>query len=65
MRGLIEQLSENHREMLTLRHAEGLSTNEVADILVIDPNTARQRYGRAIRRLHQLLTDNDISMDET
>lgn len=65
VRGLIEQLSEKYREVLSLRHVEGLSNNEVADILDIDPNTARQRYGRALRRLHQLLAENDISIDGT
>ena len=63
VRGLIEQMSEKYREVLTLRHAEGLSNNKVADILEIVPNTARQRYGRALRRLHQLLAENNISMD--
>ena len=63
VRGLIEQLSEKYREVLSLRHVEGLSNNEIADILDIDPNTVRQRYGRALRRLHQLLTDNQISVD--
>ena len=62
VRGLIEQMSQNDREVLTLRHAEGLSNNEVADILEIDPNTARQRYGRALRRRHQMLTENDMSL---
>ena len=63
VRGFIEQLSENDREVLSLRHVEGLSNNEVADILEIDPNTARQRYGRALRRLHQRLAENDMSID--
>jgi RNA polymerase sigma-70 factor (ECF subfamily) len=63
VRGFIEQLSENDREVLTLRHVEGLSNNEVADILKIDPNTSRQRYGRALRRLHQRLAENDIGID--
>lgn len=63
IRGLIEQMSQNHREVLTLRHVEGMSNNEIADILEISPNTARQRYGRALRRFHQLLEENEISMD--
>lgn len=63
--GLIEQLRETDREVLSLRHAEGLSNTEVADLLEIDPNTARQRYGRALRRLHQLLADSDISIGDT
>ena len=63
VRGLIEQLSENDREVLSLRHVEGLSNTEVADLLDIDPNTARQRYGRALRRFHRLLAESDISVD--
>ncbi len=63
VRGFIEQLSDKDREVLSLRHVDGLSNNEVADILEIDPNTARQRYGRALRRLHQRLAENDMSID--
>jgi RNA polymerase sigma-70 factor (ECF subfamily) len=62
---LIEQLGEKHREMLVLRHAEELSNLEVADLLDIDPNTARQRYGRAVRQLHQLFAENGFGMDGT
>lgn len=60
----IDQLGKNDREVLSLRHAEGLSNNEVADLLEIDPNTARQRYGRAVRRLHQQLAENGITLSE-
>jgi RNA polymerase sigma-70 factor (ECF subfamily) len=60
---LIDQLGENDREVLSLRHAEGLSNNELADLLEIDPNTARQRYGRALRRLHQRLAEQGITLD--
>ena len=62
---LIEQLGEKHREVLVLRHAEELSNTEVADLLDIDPNTARQRYGRAVRQLHQLFAENGIGVDGT
>ena len=61
--GLIEQLSDIHREVLMLRHAEELNNAEVADALRIDPNTARQRYGRALLKLHQLFADNGIGAD--
>ena len=61
--GLIDQLGEKHREMLVLRHAEELSNTEVADLLDIDPNTARQRYGRALRQLHQLFAEHGIGID--
>jgi RNA polymerase sigma-70 factor (ECF subfamily) len=63
--GLIAQLGEKHREVLVLRHAEELSNTEVADLLNIDPNTARQRYGRAVRKLHQIFAENGIGLDGT
>jgi RNA polymerase sigma-70 factor (ECF subfamily) len=61
--GLIEQLSEIYREILVLRHAEELTNAEVADLLDIDPNTARQRYGRALLKLHRLFAENGIGVD--
>ena len=51
VRDLIESLNENDREMLTLRHAEGLTNGEISEALNLDPQTARKRYGRALRRL--------------
>jgi RNA polymerase sigma-70 factor (ECF subfamily) len=51
VRDLIDGLNEMDREMLTLRHAEGLTNNEIAEALHIEPMTARKRYGRALRRL--------------
>ena len=39
VRELIDSLSANDREILTLRHAEGLTNTEVAQLLTIDPNT--------------------------
>jgi RNA polymerase sigma-70 factor (ECF subfamily) len=50
-------LAEADREVLFMRHYEGLSYQEVACILDIDPAAARKRYGRALLRLHQLLAD--------
>ncbi len=62
---LIEQLGENDRKILSLRHAECLSNVEVADLLGIAPGTARKRHGRALLRIHRLLVENNISMDGT
>ena len=68
VRDLIDSLSENDREMLTLRHAEGLTNREIAEALQIDPMTARKRYGRALRRLVEKATaaglDGDLSWNE-
>jgi RNA polymerase sigma-70 factor (ECF subfamily) len=61
---LIEQLGDNDREILSLRHAEGLTNVEVADLLGIEPDAARKRHGRALLRAHRLLAENNISMDE-
>ena len=60
---LINQLGEYDREILTMRHAEGLSNAEVADLLEIEPNTSRRRYGRALLRLHRLVEDSGLTMD--
>jgi len=39
------------REILIMRHAEGLSNAETAEVLRLDPKTASKRYGRALQRL--------------
>jgi RNA polymerase sigma factor (sigma-70 family) len=62
IRNVIDGLREKDREILTLRHAEGLSNAEVADLLKINPNSARQRYGRALRRLHEQLVAQGIGI---
>jgi RNA polymerase sigma-70 factor (ECF subfamily) len=51
----IAQLSEVDREILLMRNLEGLSNQETAQVLQIDPAAASQRYGRALLRLRQLL----------
>ena len=63
VREVIDGLPELDREILTLRHAEGLSNAEAADLLEMNLNSARQRYGRALRRLHQHLAANGITLD--
>jgi RNA polymerase sigma-70 factor (ECF subfamily) len=43
------------QEILLLRNLEGLSNQEVAQLLDIEPATASQRYGRALLRLRNVL----------
>jgi RNA polymerase sigma-70 factor, ECF subfamily len=43
------------REILALRHFEQLSNGEVATLLEIDKSAASKRYGRALRRLKEVL----------
>jgi RNA polymerase sigma-70 factor, ECF subfamily len=57
VRQAVAQLSDNDQEVLLLRAFEGLSNEETACILEIDPVTASKRHGRALLRLHRLLAD--------
>lgn len=61
--GLIERMSSRDREVLSMRHVEGLSNKEVADVLQVDQNTCRQRYGRALRRLHQMILRDGVELE--
>jgi RNA polymerase sigma-70 factor (ECF subfamily) len=45
------------REVLTLRHWEQLSNSEVAQVLDLTESAASQRYGRAVWRLKEILTE--------
>jgi RNA polymerase sigma-70 factor (ECF subfamily) len=51
----VAQLSDLDREIVLLRNFEGLSNQEAATVLDIEPATASQRYGRALLRLRRLL----------
>ncbi|TWU23333.1 RNA polymerase sigma factor CnrH [Novipirellula galeiformis] len=51
----IEQLGEQDREMILMRHYEHLSNLEIAEVLGVNPPAASMRYLRAIRRLRELL----------
>lgn len=52
------------REILTLRHFEELTNNEVALVLEIQKSTASNRYIRALKRLKQILKDMPEFNDE-
>ena len=43
-----------------MRNFEGLSNQEVAYLLGLDPATASKRHGRALLRLRQLLLDEGV-----
>jgi RNA polymerase sigma-70 factor (ECF subfamily) len=63
VRAAMTQLSEGDREILLMRNLEGLSNQEVAQVLQVDPPTASQRYGRALLRLRQCLADRGLLED--
>jgi RNA polymerase sigma-70 factor (ECF subfamily) len=54
-------LSDTDREVLVMRTFEGLSYDEVACVLDIDSAAARKRHGRALLRLHNVLTDGGLT----
>jgi len=55
----VEQLADVDREVVLLRTFEGLSNQEVAQVLEIEPDAASKRYGRALLRLRQALARLD------
>jgi RNA polymerase sigma-70 factor (ECF subfamily) len=57
---VVAGLSAGDREILLLRHAEGLPFEEIACLLDIEPATARKRFGRALIRLQQALSDHGL-----
>ena len=63
VRMAMEQLSETDREVLLLRHAEGLSNAEVAEVMEVDSKVASARYGRAVLRLSAELRKQGIRRD--
>jgi RNA polymerase sigma-70 factor (ECF subfamily) len=55
----IEQLDEQDREVVLMRHFEQLSNTEVATALDLAPAAASMRYLRAMRRLRAILGASD------
>jgi RNA polymerase sigma-70 factor (ECF subfamily) len=55
LRQAIAQLPQTDREVILMRHFEGLSNPEVGCILGMDPATVSKRHGRAMLRLHRIL----------
>jgi RNA polymerase sigma-70 factor (ECF subfamily) len=55
LEGAIDALPASFREVFVLRHVEGLSTEETAHVLSIEPETVKTRLHRARTRLQQAL----------
>jgi RNA polymerase sigma-70 factor (ECF subfamily) len=60
VRHAVAQLAETDREVLVLRKLEGLSNQETAQLLDIDPATASRRFGRAVLRLRDILLQTGL-----
>jgi len=57
VRQAIARLPEADQEILLLINFEGLSSTEAAQVLAVEPATARKRYGRALVKLQKLLRE--------
>ena len=55
IRKAMEELPVDSREILTLRHQEGLSYKEIADVAQILPGTVMSRLARARAKLSEYL----------
>ena len=58
----LQQLTDQDRELLVMRHAEGLSNAEVAELLDVESKTASKRYGRALQKLAEQLSKIGFSV---
>ena len=56
----LDQLSIDHRTILTLRYFNDLSYQEIADTLEVKLGTVMSRLSRAKVRLHELLGEEDL-----
>jgi RNA polymerase sigma-70 factor (ECF subfamily) len=61
VRDAVARLPDADREILLMRDFEGLSNQEVAYLLGLDPATASKRHGRALLRLRQILLDGGVA----
>lgn len=61
----LNDLSEDDRELIMMRHFEHLGNSEVAEALGLSAPAAGMRYLRAIRRLRQALGSEDDSMSRS
>lgn len=55
VRNAISGLKDTDREIILMRHFDGLTNNQVAESLGLTPSTSTMRHGRALARLKSLL----------
>lgn len=57
---VIQQLADQDREIILMRHYEHLTNLEIAEVLNLNPPAASMRYLRALRRLRELLAEQNV-----
>lgn len=62
--GAMDQLTGEHKEILSLRYYSDLSYNEIADVLGIKLGTVMSRLSRAKGRLVEVLDELGVVLDE-
>jgi RNA polymerase sigma-70 factor (ECF subfamily) len=63
LRKELEQLGHADREILTLRYALDYDTNEIAEVLEINPTAVHMRLSRARQRLAERLTAKGVEVN--
>lgn len=53
----LEQLSDEHRQVLVMREINGLSYQEIADVLDLEAGTVKSRIARARNSLRKILLE--------
>ena len=61
VRQVLARLAVHDREIISLRSLEGLTNAECACLLGIDPEAAKKRYVRSLRRLRAALRDEGLA----
>ena len=61
LRQAVAQLPDADREVILMRHFEGLSNPEVGCLLGLEPATVSKRHGRAMLRLHKILFEGGLT----
>jgi RNA polymerase sigma-70 factor (ECF subfamily) len=65
LRQALAQLPELDTEVLLMRNLEGLTNQETAQVLGIEPSATSKRYGRAILKLRQFLREGGLGDSKT
>jgi RNA polymerase sigma-70 factor, ECF subfamily len=61
VRQAVALLAEADQEVLLMRHFEGLSNQEIGQVLDLDAGAVSKRHGRALIRLQQLLAEGGVT----
>lgn len=64
-RNALDQLDDQDREVVLMRHFEKLSNSEVAESLGLSPPAASMRYLRAVRRLREILASEQSDSEQS